>query len=109
MPDVMPESIDEQMRRARERLPALTPQLDPRIRAMLNEAGPSNLEATPISDEVQGVLAAAIQEMRTDPASPSGGVAPVLGGGVLAEFLKNGSAHLTSAVFAARSRIDERR
>lgn len=108
MPDDA-DSIDARVARAQEWLQEATQQLDPRVRAVLDASAQAGHDATSISDEIQGVLAAAARELQDDPASLRGGVAPVLGSGVVAEFLKNGRPDPASAVDASSSRIDERR
>jgi hypothetical protein len=84
--------------------------LDPRVRAALDVSDPEGPEVLAVSDEALTVLTAALQGLMSQPAPRRGGVAPVLGQGVVAEFRKLARAEENGSRSGAEgSHIDERR
>lgn len=84
-------------------------EVDPRLRATLDPAGARGEDVLLVSEEANAVLAAAIRELQEDSPPAVGGVAPVLGAGVVAEFLKHSRPGEATRSAAEGSRIDERR
>jgi hypothetical protein len=83
--------------------------LDPRVRAALDVSEPGTQEAVAVSEETQSLLTAAVRELQAETPPARGGVAPVLGAGVAAQFLRFGPGENASPSSPEGSRIDERR
>ena len=87
--------------------PDAAQQVDPRLRHALDASAGQDVML--VTEEANAVLTAAVRELQDHPSPALGGVAPVLGAGVVAEFLKHGRPDDATRSGAEGSRIDERR
>ncbi len=92
----------------RDWLSDLASGLDPRVRAAIDVSGPGSAEGG-LSEEVCAVMDAAVRELLESSGTSRGGVAPVLGAGVVAGFLRTRAKPANGDSDSEGSRIDERR